>query len=68
MNKDVRALKYDFLNLASRMQAKSTALATKWLLTQVSQLCIQSNIIMYMQLYILVYIINIIFKIYYNVN
>lgn len=29
MNKDVRALKYDFLNLASRMQAKSTALATK---------------------------------------
>ena len=67
MNKDVRALKYDFLNLASRMQAKSTALAT-WLLTQVSQLTVHTNIIMYMQLYILVYIINIIFKIYYNVN
>ena len=29
MNKDIRPLKYDFLNLAGRMQAKITALATK---------------------------------------
>jgi len=29
MNKDVRALKYDFLNLAGRMQAKIAALATE---------------------------------------
>ena len=34
-------LKYDFLNLAGRMQAKIIALATKWLLTQVSQQCVQ---------------------------
>ena len=34
MNKDVRALKYDFLKLAGRMQAKITALARKWLLTK----------------------------------
>ena len=67
MNKDVRALKYDFFKLSQQNASKEYCTCHK-MTSDTSFTTVHTNIIMYMQLYILVYIINIIFKIYYKVN